>query len=162
MALVPSSYLRWEAIDKTSARAVITGAEGGRVGWAGKPASQPATTSGPWRPVLACVSHSQPAGCLCWIPTAIECCCYRCADAGLTASAVFRFNALGQIVGMRTTDARSSAGAGASSSGGAEAGDLVCYYRHYAVMGGHHPMRVPTEVEVGAALPACACCPAGS
>lgn len=87
MALVPSPYLRWEAVDSKSARAIIT-------------------------------------------------------DCGLRASAVFRFNALGQIVGMRTTDSARSTGGGKLSR------DPMCaYYRHYATMGGHHRLMVPTEVE---------------
>lgn len=66
-----------------------------------------------------------------------------CADAGLRTSAVFRFNALGQIVGMRTTDAPVTPEPGAAPG----RGNYVCYYRNYAQLG-RHGLRIPTEVEV--------------
>ncbi|GAB4820406.1 hypothetical protein N2152v2_007452 [Parachlorella kessleri] len=69
-------------------------------------------------------------------------------DAGLRASAVFRFNALGQIVGMRTTDSARSV------SGGQLSRDPMCfYYRNYQRMGGAHRLRIPTEVEAAWELP---------
>lgn len=56
---------------------------------------------------------------------------------------MFRFNAVGQIVGMRTTDTVRS-----MSDGAVSRDPYCCYYRNYATMGGSHALRIPTEVEV--------------